>query len=193
MTSVSPDQDESQDPTWDRQDDLQQGEGMLRNDQPKLTVSDTHTTGRRTDSNAATPNAARRKGISKNAINFIVDSLLLLAFMTTLWTTSVVQFVFPAGSQAAGWTLWGFDYDAWCAIQTGAIAWFSLVVLLHLILHWQWVCAFVTSRLSKSTGRRIVLREATKTLYGVGFLIVVLTVLGVLLILAEFQIVPGPH
>lgn len=129
-----------------------------------------------------------RKGLSKSAINFIVDVALLVSFLAVLWTTSVVQFVFPPGTQAVGRALWGFGYDAWCRFQTGTIAVFSLLVLLHLILHWQWICAFVTSRLSKFTGKRIMMGESSKTLYGVGALILVLTILGGLILLAEFQI-----
>ncbi|MCG8405919.1 MAG: DUF4405 domain-containing protein [Phycisphaerales bacterium] len=134
-----------------------------------------------------------RKKLSKSAINFIVDVVLLFSFMAVLWTTSVVQFVFPAGTQAVGYTLWGHSYDTWSSIQSGTIAVFAMLVLLHLILHWQWICAFITSRLSKLTGRRFLMGESSKTLYGVGTLIIVLTILGVLIVLAEFQIKPGDY
>jgi len=108
--------------------------------------------------------------------------------MAVLWVACIVQFIFPPGTKAAGWTLWQLDYDAWCRVYTAALAVFGIQVLVHLILHWNWVCSFITSRMSKLSGRRVVLDESAKTLYGVGTLITVLTILGALLTLAEFSI-----
>lgn len=135
----------------------------------------------------------RRSGrrLSRSAVNFIVDVALLAALMGVLWTTAVVQFVFPAASRSAGWTLWRLDAEAWQAIQTGAVAAFALIVLLHLILHWNWVCLFIASRLSRLVGRRIVVAKAVRTLYGVGTLIFVLTLLGAMLMVAELTIQAG--
>ncbi|MFQ5430357.1 MAG: DUF4405 domain-containing protein [Phycisphaerae bacterium] len=120
-----------------------------------------------------------------------MDVALLAALMGVLWTTAVVQFVFPAVSRSAGWTLWRLDAEAWQAIQTGAVAAFALIVLLHLILHWNWVCLFIASRLSRLVGRRIVVAKAVRTLYGVGTLIFVLTLLGAMLMVAELTIQAG--
>jgi len=70
------------------------------------------------------------------------------------------------------------------------IALFGLCVLLHLILHWTWICGFVTGRLSRWTGRRLALNESEKTLYGVSTLIVVLTMLGAFVTAADFALRP---
>lgn len=126
--------------------------------------------------------------MSRSAYNFLVDVSLLCLLIGVLWTTSVVQFVFPPASRATGWTLWGYDLDGWCTLHGLAIAAFALNVLLHLILHWSWVCGYVTTRMPG--GRRKVGRipDGIKTIYGVSFFILVLSILGVLYTLAQFSI-----
>jgi len=126
--------------------------------------------------------------LSRSAVNFWVDFSLLVMLCTVLWISAVIHFVFPPGARTEGWLLWGGDFDRWQLVQVVALSVFALNVLLHLILHWTWICGFLTSRMSKKLGRRIVWDEGIKTLYGVGSLIGVLTLLGSLLLVAELQI-----
>lgn len=129
--------------------------------------------------------AAQKRGLSNNAINFIVDAILLLAFMAVLTLTAIVQFVLR-GTPTAGRTLWSFDRAAWQSAQSASIGVFAVLVLLHLILHWSWVCSFVASRLSKKIGRPIAINESARTIWGVATLIAVLTCMGAVLLAAEF-------
>lgn len=129
--------------------------------------------------------AAQKRGLSNNAINFIVDAILLLAFMGVLTLTAIVQFVLR-GTPTAGRTLWSFDRAAWQSAQSASIGVFAVLVLLHLILHWSWVCSFVASRLSKKIGRPIAINESARTIWGVATLIAVLTCMGAVLLAAEF-------
>ena len=135
------------------------------------------------------PRSARR--LSNNAINFIVDAALLVAFMLVLTITAIVQFILPDAPTATGWTLWSLNRTVWQRIQAASIAVFGLLVLLHLILHWSWVCSFVASRLSKFTGRQVTVNESSKTIWGVATLIFVLTCIGAVLLVAEFSVVTG--
>lgn len=121
--------------------------------------------------------APTKAGPSRAAINFFLDAGLLIAFAALLGVTAVLHFVFPAASRATGWRLWGLDYTAWTRIQAGSIALLTLGVLLHLILHWTWVCGFVASRLSRMLGRPIKVGESARTLYGVCLLVLILTLL----------------
>ena len=105
-----------------------------------------------------------------------------------LWVSGVVHFVFPLPSEALGWQLWGLGYEDWLFCQFLVVCAFSLGVLLHLILNWNWVCGFLTTRFSRWSGNRIAWNEAIKTAYGVSTLILVFMVLGVLLLMAELQI-----
>ncbi len=130
--------------------------------------------------------------MSKAAVNFLVDLLLLLLIIVWMGAVAIVQFVFPPGTQAGGWTLWGRGYDSWRNIEFGCLAVYIVVVLVHLILHWSWVCNFVAMRYSRHVGRKVEVGESTRTLYGVATLIVILTVLGIVLCAAEFSVRPAP-
>lgn len=129
--------------------------------------------------------------LSNNAINFIVDAILLGVFMAVLALTAIVQFILPDAATSINWTLWSLNRTTWLRIQAGSIAVFGMLVLLHLILHWSWVCSFVSSRLSKFLGRTITVNESAKTIWGVATLIFILTCIGMVLMAAEFCVVTG--
>jgi hypothetical protein len=84
--------------------------------------------------------------------------------------------------------LWGIDYDAWCNVRFGCLAAVTFMILIHLILQWNWVCNFVASRLSRAREQRVIIPDGIKTLYGVGTLITVFTLLGMLLAVAEVML-----
>ncbi len=126
--------------------------------------------------------------MSRITINFFVDCTLLVAFLALLWTSILLQALFPAGTVAARWTVWGIGYDGWCKIQFGALLAFAFCVLLHLILHWTWVCGFISARASKLLGHRVSTNESTRTAYGVTTLIAILSLLGILLFLAQLRV-----
>ncbi|MCK6484815.1 MAG: DUF4405 domain-containing protein [Phycisphaerae bacterium] len=128
--------------------------------------------------------------MSRSGVNFLLDCFLLFNFLALLVTSAVLKFIFPTAAASPGWTLWGLDFESWRLIQIGVLALMTLTVLLHLILHWTWVCGFITSRISKRVGRRLTTNEATRTLYGVGTLILILTVLGTILAAAQLTIRP---
>ncbi|MBX3396967.1 MAG: DUF4405 domain-containing protein [Phycisphaerae bacterium] len=145
------------------------------------------------DSREPTREAGRPgRKLSSSAINFILDGVMLIAFMVVLIAAAIVQFILPEPASAADTTLWGLTYTGWIKILSGTIAVFAVLVLIHLILHWNWVCGFVTSRLSKALGRRVALTESTRTLWGVALLIVVLTLMGIVIAAAEFCVIRSP-
>ena len=126
--------------------------------------------------------------MSRTAINFLVDVVLLVIFLTLLWTAVVLRFVFPPGAVSAGWSLWGRSFDDWVQIQFVVLTLFALTVLLHVMLHWSWVCGVVTTRLSRWRGSSFRLDEGTQTLYGVGLLIVAVNIVGLLIAWAALSI-----
>ena len=128
--------------------------------------------------------------MSRNAVNFLLDFTLLVLFVVLLTISSVLQFNFPAATRAAGWRLWGLDYDAWALVRFVVLATLALGILVHLILHWTWACGFITSRVSRRIGRPIRTNEATRTVYGVAFLLLILCVMGATLLAAEFSVAP---
>lgn len=125
---------------------------------------------------------------SRTAVNFLLDTALLLVFLAFVWISVVLRFVFPPGTAADGWLLWGHGFDEWSAFQFALLCVFSLGVLVHLMLHWSWICGVVSSRLSRWRGRSMRLDEGTQTLYGVGLLIVALNIVGFLIAAAAMTI-----
>ncbi len=127
--------------------------------------------------------------MTRPGFHFLVDVLLLIAFVVHLWTAALVQFIFPKSTDATGWSVWGMDYDRWATASFVSLMVFTLLTLLHLILQWRWICNFIVSRWAKRTGNKIELHDGIKTIYGVGTLIVILSVLGLTLAVAEIQAV----
>lgn len=108
---------------------------------------------------------------SRTMVNFWLDALLAIVFVSLSIVAVIVQFVFPPGVGAKGWSLWGMSYGQWCSIQFGLLAFLGVGVVLHVMLHWTWVCSVMAKRLFKS---KKMPDDGIRTVYGVGFLIVLL-------------------
>ena len=128
--------------------------------------------------------------LNRAAINFLVDCLLLVVLVSVLALSAMVEFVFPSGTKAAGWALWGLGYDGWSRVRAAALGFFVLCVLLHLILHWTWICGFVVSRFARRPGQSTKLPpDGIRTLYGVSLLIGILTLICTFVGIAKFAVV----
>lgn len=134
---------------------------------------------------AATSRAA---GISRTTVNFVLDGLLLVLLLLLAWTHVVIRFVFPRAADVSGWTLWGRTYDDWTAAQFNLFCAFAFAVLLHVMLHWSWICGVVGSRLSRWRGRTVRIDDGSQTIYGVAFLIGLLNLVGLAIAAAALMI-----
>lgn len=130
-----------------------------------------------------------RSGWSWSWINLLLDATLLVVFAALCFVAVVVRFVFPPGPVADGWLLWGLDYDAWGGIQFGLLAILALGILVHVMLHWTWVCNVIASKLG-TRGTRV--DDGLQTIYGVGLLIGLLLAIGTALAAAVLTI-KGPR
>jgi hypothetical protein len=124
--------------------------------------------------------------MSRTWINFILDTLLLVVFTGVVWVAATLKFVFPPGPEAAGWRLWGLDYVGWSNVQFILIAIMLAGVVLHVMLHWTWVCGVVASRFGREKKGK--LDDGIRTLYGVGLLIVILHLIGIALTAASLMV-----
>jgi hypothetical protein len=124
--------------------------------------------------------------MSRTVLNFLLDLMLLLAFLGLVCCAAILRFVFPPGPEARGWRLWGLTYDHWTSLQMGMVGLLALGVLVHVMLHWNWVCGVVASRV-RGKGR---VDEGTQTLYGVGVLIFLLHIVGLVLAAAVLTVQP---
>lgn len=139
------------------------------------------------DHEHASPPAARPAGrISRTLVNFWLDGLLGVLFVKLCVIAVIVQFVFPPGISARGASLWGMKYGQWCSIQFGFIAVLGLGVLLHVMLHWTWVCSVLSKRV---LGQKDIPDDGIRTVYGVGLLICLLVLGAVSVGIAQWMIV----
>lgn len=127
--------------------------------------------------------------MSRTIVNFLLDSLLLATFAVLVWSAVVVRFIFPPAYASRGWTLWTMSLDQWMSIQFAMVAILALGVLIHVMLHWSWVCGVIAARIARDKKAKI--DDGTQTLYGVGLLIVIFNVLG-LAIAAAALMIRGP-
>ena len=112
-------------------------------------------------------------------INFWLDAALLLNFLSLVWVSVIVQFVFPPAVAANGFRLWGLALSQWMDIQFGCVAALSLGILCHLMLHWSWVCGVLTTRfLRRRGGEKRTMDDGQRTILGVGLMIVLLNIMG---------------
>ncbi len=117
--------------------------------------------------------------MSRTLLNFWLDLFLLTLFLTTIWTTFVIRFVFPPGTLAGGWRLWGASFDHWLEFQFWSLCLFAMAVLVHVMLHWTWVCGVITGRfLRDASGKKRQWNDGQRTLFGVGLMVVLLNILG---------------
>lgn len=118
--------------------------------------------------------------LSRTTLNFWLDVTLLLLLVALLWTACVIRFAFPPGPRASGWMLWGRSYSQWCDIRFTVLCTFVFAVLIHIMLHWTWICGVVTSRfMGRRDGKKILLEDGARTIYGVSLLIGLLTTMGI--------------
>jgi hypothetical protein len=125
---------------------------------------------------------------SRTTVNFLLDSLLLAVFVALMGTAAIVRFVFPSAATAGGWQLWGFRLDDWLGLEFFLVAVLTLLIAIHLMLHWTWICGVIANRCSRWRKRSIRFDEGSQTLLGVGLLILILNLLGLLTAVASLMI-----
>lgn len=120
----------------------------------------------------ASEKVSTRKG-GRTLLNFWLDALLLINVAFLGWVSAMLRFVFPPPTAADGWKLWGWTFDQWHDAQFAALCVCGLLMIEHIVLHWNWVCSVVATRILRV--RRP--DEASQAVYGVGTFIVLLMIL----------------
>jgi hypothetical protein len=128
--------------------------------------------------------------MSRTLLNFLLDATLLAAFCVLIFSAVIVRFIFPPGPTALGWHLWSLSYDQWASLQFAMVAVLALGVLIHVMVHWSWVCGVVATRVTRNKKAKI--DDGTQTLYGVGLLLVIFNLLGLAIAAAALSIQSPP-
>jgi hypothetical protein len=142
---------------------------------------------RRSDPRTARRGSGARK-LTRTDVNFWLDTTLLILFSVLIFVTVVVRFVFPPAEDAEGWSLWSGTMTDWLDAQFVVLALFTLGVVVHLMLHWTWICGVITQRVLPRQGKGRTWNEGLRTIFGVGLMIVILNILGLLIAAAALMI-----
>ena len=122
-------------------------------------------------------------------INFWLDLTLLITFLVLIWVSVVVRFVLPPAGAASGYVLWTLGLSGWMDVQFGVLAVFFFGIILHLMLHWSWVCGVIGGRILRNRdGNKRVLDDGQRTILGVGLMIVLLNIMGLGIALAVLSV-----
>ena len=118
--------------------------------------------------------------IRRSTLNFLVDVLTLLAIFIMIATGLAIRFVLPPGTGGrhgeGGLLLWGLGRHDWGDVHFWTSVALGVLLVVHVALHWSWVCAMVqrflggTDTDQPGAGRR--------NAYGIGFLLAVLLIFG---------------
>lgn len=106
-------------------------------------------------------------------INFWLDALLLVLFLIQGWMFAVLHVVFPRGA-GPDWKIWGATPLDWSEALFVTYCVFSVGIVLHVMLHWAWICGVVATRFF---GRKPGKDDGSYTLIGVGVLVLLVHML----------------
>lgn len=125
----------------------------------------------------------------KNTLNFIVDLLTLLAILTMIGTGLIMYFTLPPGSGSRGLILWGLGRHDWGDVHFWSSVALGALLILHLALHWSWVCGTIRRLLHGPSSPRGRLRSRLDNLYGIVFLAALVAVFAALLLVAKANVI----
>ncbi len=129
------------------------------------------------------PQKATGQKWTRTDVNFWLDCLLGVAFMVLAGISLLIRFVFPRAQDSNGWTLWGYSYDEWIQAQFIVLAVLTLLILVHVMLHWNWVCNVARQRIWPSAHKSDAAKNTDtgwQTIVGVGLMILLLNILGIM-------------
>lgn len=141
---------------------------------------------------AAAPIRASRPAVersvrvpSRTAMNYFVDAGLAVLFVAVIWLATIERFVFPAGQEAFRFRLWGLTIGDWRRYQFSALCGLSFLVIVHVTLHWNWVCSVTNTLVWRRPAGK---DNGGRTLIGVGLLLVLLHLLGATVLWGRFEL-----
>ena len=78
--------------------------------------------------------------MNKNKLNYTIDFLLSVSFIVLAVSGLAIFFFLPSGVRQGGFQEFlGIEKNVWTDVHNWSGIIFILLVLLHFILHWQWV------------------------------------------------------
>ena len=110
----------------------------------------------------------------KVTLNFIVDLAACVIMILLAATGLVVRYVLPAGSGGRGGgtqsLLWELGRHDWGAVHFWLSIALGVLIVLHIILHWTWVCVTTRRYLPSFAQWPSSTSKWVQNLYGIGLL-----------------------
>ncbi len=126
---------------------------------------------------------------NKTLINFWLDALLLVVFLVIAWELAVLRFAFPKGASER-WRLLGHTASDWQDLAFNTFCVFAGGIVLHVMLHWQWIVSTIQTRLLRQKATR---DDGSHTMIGVIVLFAFIHLVAGGILWARWAIIELPH
>lgn len=126
--------------------------------------------------------------MARSTLNFVIDVVTFIVMLTMIATGLLIRFVLPPGSGERR-TLWDYtrhgwgDVHFWLAVALGGL------VLVHLALHWSWVCGLVSRWCAGADAHGHPKSALRRNLVGAALLLAVTGLIGGFLWIAQRSVV----
>lgn len=91
--------------------------------------------------------------MKRHWLNLLVDIITTVAALGLVATGFLIHWILPAGSGRSGSVVWSMDRHEWGEVHF----WFAVtvvaLVVVHVFLHWDWVCMMFARMFREGDGR----------------------------------------
>jgi len=119
--------------------------------------------------------------MTRSAINYLVDLATFALFLFMVASGLILAFILPPGSRggrgAGERALWSLTRHDWGDIHFWVALGLIGLLILHVVLHWSWVCT-LTHRMLTGRNLRATTPRRTQHLVGVAFLAAIAAMFG---------------
>jgi len=124
----------------------------------------------------------------KNTVNYLIDGCAFVIMLVITATGLLMKYTLPPGS--GGKVVWGLGRHAWGGVHFWAAAALLSLLVLHVALHWAWVCA--STRRLKPGGAGRPARSDRDRAYGLALLAIVAVLLAAFVFITRAAITAAP-
>ena len=125
--------------------------------------------------------------MKRNTLNFVVDVVTALVLFSMVATGLIVRFVLPPGSGGRQ-ALWGLGRHDWGDLHFWLAVGIGVLVLVHIALHWQWVCATALQLFRRGAAEPASVSRASGNLAGFGLLVLIVGIFAGFVWLAQINV-----
>jgi hypothetical protein len=124
----------------------------------------------------------------RSFLNWLIDFALFVSVLGLLLTGLLIEFILPPGSH--GDAVWSLSRHAWGEIHFWFAVTMIVIAVLHVILHWGWVCT-VAMKLLKRTA--VAPQRMQRHVAGAIVIVLLLLIVGGFLAVAASTKMVDPH